>query len=99
MGAAPLAGVRVVEAASFVSGPYAGQMLADLGAEVIKVEAPPKGDPFRRFSRPSARYSPMFANCNRGKKSIAADLKDPVQRDGILDLIRSSDVWITNWRP
>ena len=99
MGASPLSGVRVIEAASFVSGPYAGQMLADLGAEVIKVEAPPKGDAFRRFSRPSGAYSPMFANCNRGKQSILADLKDPVQRDAIIELVRSSDVWITNWRP
>lgn len=99
MSTPPLAGVRVIEAASFVSGPYAGQMLADLGAEVIKVEAPPKGDPFRRFSRPSSAYSPMFANSNRGKRSVLADLKDPVQRDSVLELIDSSDVWVTNWRP
>lgn len=99
MGAPPLDGVRVIEAASFVSGPFAGQMLADLGAEVIKVEAPPKGDTFRRFSRPATAYSPMFANCNRGKRSVLADLKDPGERDAVLDLIASSDVWITNWRP
>lgn len=99
MGPPPLDGVRVVEAASFVSGPFAGQMLADLGAEVIKVEGPPNGDPFRRFSRPSSAFSPMFASCNRGKRSALADLKDPAQRDAVVELIRSSDVWITNWRP
>lgn len=99
MGAPPLDGVRVVEAANFVSGPYAGQMLADLGAEVVKVEAPPRGDPFRRFSRPAAAYSPLFANSNRGKRSLAADLKDPHHRDAVLDLVAASDVWITNWRP
>jgi crotonobetainyl-CoA:carnitine CoA-transferase CaiB-like acyl-CoA transferase len=99
MGAPPLEGVRVVEAASFVSGPFAGQMLADLGAEVIKVEAPPHGDTFRRFNRPPPPYSPLFANCNRGKGSILADLKNPAQRDALLKLIAESDVWLTNWRP
>lgn len=99
MGTPPLDGVKVVEAASYVSGPYAGQMLADLGAEVIKVEAPPRGDTFRRFSRPSAAYAPVFANTNRGKRSVLADLKDPAQRDTVLELIAASDVWITNWRP
>ena len=96
---APLDGVRVVEAATFVSGPYTGQMLADLGAEVIKVEAPPRGDPFRRFNRPSGAYNAIFANTNRGKGSVTADLKDPAQRDEVLDLVAASDVWITNWRP
>ena len=99
MGAPPLAGVRVVEAANYVSGPYAAQMLADLGAEVVKLEAPPQGDPFRRFNRPAAIYSPMFASSNRGKRSVAADLKDPAQREAVLDLVAGSDVWITNWRP
>lgn len=99
MGAPPLDGVRVIEAANFVSGPYAGQMLADLGAEVVKVEAPPRGDPFRRFNRPSAIYSPMFANCNRGKRSVLVDLKEPAEREALLGLIGASDVWITNWRP
>jgi crotonobetainyl-CoA:carnitine CoA-transferase CaiB-like acyl-CoA transferase len=96
---APLAGIRVLEAASFVSGPYVGQMLADLGAEVVKIEAPPRGDPFRRFNRPAAAYSPIYANCNRGKRSIMLDLKDDDQRSRLLDLIAATDVWLTNWRP
>jgi crotonobetainyl-CoA:carnitine CoA-transferase CaiB-like acyl-CoA transferase len=95
----PLEGIRVLEAASFVSGPYVGQMLADLGAEVVKVEAPPRGDAFRRFNRPAAAYSPIFANCNRGKLSITLDLKDEDQRARLLELIADADVWITNWRP
>jgi crotonobetainyl-CoA:carnitine CoA-transferase CaiB-like acyl-CoA transferase len=99
MAAPPLDGVRVIEAASYLSGPYTGQMLADLGAEVIKVEAPPRGDDFRRFNRPPALYSPIFANANRGKRSVLADLKDPAQREAVLDLVATSDVWITNWRP
>lgn len=96
---APLDGVRVVEAATFLSGPYTGQILADLGAEVIKVEPPPGGDPFRRFNRPSTRYSPVFANCNRGKQSVMIDLKDAGGRAALLELIAAADVWITNWRP
>jgi CoA:oxalate CoA-transferase len=99
MAAGPLDGVRVVEAASYVSGPFAGQMLVDLGAEVIKVETPPDGDPFRRFGRPSAPVSAVFANCNRGKRSVALNLKDSDGRRQILGLIGSSDMWLTNWRP
>jgi crotonobetainyl-CoA:carnitine CoA-transferase CaiB-like acyl-CoA transferase len=99
MTAPPLDGVRVIEAASFVSGPYVGQMLADLGAEVIKVESPLGGDAFRRFGRPDGPYSAVFANTNRGKRSVALDLKDRAGRSALLDLVESSDVWLTNWRP
>lgn len=97
--AGPLAGVRVLEAGSYVSAPYAGQMLADLGAEVIKVEQPPGGDPFRRFGQPQTRVSPVFANCNRGKKSIAPDLKSVSGLRHLLNLVTGTDVWISNWRP
>jgi CoA:oxalate CoA-transferase len=99
MAAGPLDGVRVIEAGSYVSGPFAAQMLADLGAEVIKVETPPDGDPFRRFGRPSAPVSPVFANCNRGKRSVSLNLKDPDDRGRLLSLLVSGDVWLTNWRP
>lgn len=94
----PLAGVRVLETCSWVSGPYAGLVLADLGAEVVKVE-PPTGDPMRRFRRPATAYSAEFANCNRGKRSVALDLKAPEGRDQFLDLARTSDVVVSNWRP
>lgn len=95
----PLAGVRILEAGSYVSAPYAGQMLADLGAEVIKVEQPPGGDPFRRFGQPTSPVSPVFANCNRGKKSVAPDLKSDAGRRSLLSLVASTDVWVSNWRP
>ena len=74
-------------------------MLADLGAEVIKVEPPPAGDAFRHFLRPSAAVSPIFANCNRGKRSVSPNLKDADQRARLLRLVASSDVWVSNWRP
>ncbi len=82
-----------------MSGPYAGQMLADLGAEVIKVENPPDGDPFRHFGRPAAPVSPIFANCNRGKSSVSPDLRDDGARAALLRLVASADVWLSNWRP
>jgi CoA:oxalate CoA-transferase len=94
----PLTGVRVVDGSSFVSGPYAGQMLADLGAEVIKIE-PPRGDPFRRFGRPTTPISGLFASCNHGKRSVSLDLKAPDGRAALLELLAVSDVWLSNWRP
>lgn len=95
----PLDGVRVLEAGSYVSAPFAGQMLGDLGAEVVKVESPPDGDPFRHFGRPPTPISPVFANCNRGKRSVAPDLRRASARTALLGLVASSDVWLCNWRP
>jgi crotonobetainyl-CoA:carnitine CoA-transferase CaiB-like acyl-CoA transferase len=97
-GSGPLAGVTVIELASFISGPLAGMMLADLGADVIKVE-PPRGDPFRRFGRPNTSMSPMFANVNRGKRCLALDLKAGKGRAAVRQLLRQADVMICNWRP
>ena len=68
--AGALEGIRVVELANYVSGPYAGMLLGDLGAEVIKVELPDTGDPFRGWGR--VEYSPTFGSVNRNKKSVAA---------------------------
>src|SRR5687767_2706262 len=68
-----LAGVRVVELANYVAGPYAGALLADLGADVVKVEVPPRGDPYRGWA--TGNYSAMFCSLNRSKRSILADLK------------------------
>jgi CoA:oxalate CoA-transferase len=93
----PLAGVKVVETAIYMAGPYAAMMLADLGAEVVKVEAG-KGDPFRRYGRPSTPFSAVFANCNRSKRSIVLDLKDPAGRDLLLQMLAESDVFLANWR-
>jgi formyl-CoA transferase len=97
-GRAPLAGIRVLELATYLSGPFATMMLADLGADVVKVE-PPRGDPFRRFGRPETYVSSLFANCNRAKRSVVLDLKAPDSVAHLLALAGGSDILICNWRP
>jgi formyl-CoA transferase len=93
-----LSGITVVEIARFISGPFAGQLLADLGAEVIKVESPVGGDPFRAWGQDNL-YSPHFCAYNRNKKSLAIDLSTPAGR-GIVDrLVKQADVLIENFRP
>ena len=67
-----LDGIRVLELGNFISGPYAGQLLAQMGAEVIKIEKPDGGDPFRSFSQ--NMLSPQFCAYNWGKRSVTADL-------------------------
>ena len=68
-----LAGIRVVEQGTFITGPAAGMLLGDLGADVIKVEVPGTGDPFRAFK--NGLYSPHFQTYNRNKRSITVDTK------------------------
>ena len=91
-----LNGVRVVEQGTFITGPCAGMMLADLGADVIKVESP-DGDPYRNYQ--GDHYSPHFQAYNRNKRSIALDLKDPSGRVLFDSLVREADVFIQNFRP
>ncbi|NPD14118.1 CoA transferase [Xinfangfangia sp. D13-10-4-6] len=99
---APLEGIRVIELARILAGPWAGQILADLGAEVIKVEAP-EGDDTRRWGPPfithegetSAAY---FHCCNRGKKSVTADFREPADQARVRELIRTADVVIENFK-
>ena len=93
----PIHGVRVVEIANFITGPYAGMLLADLGAEVIKVEHPQGGDPFRAWSH--GTYSPQFRAYNRGKKSLTLDLKSAPGSKILHQLIAQADVLIENFRP
>jgi crotonobetainyl-CoA:carnitine CoA-transferase CaiB-like acyl-CoA transferase len=94
----PLAGVRVVEAATYISGPFAGLMFADLGAEVIKVE-PPRGDPYRRFGPQDPDGGVIFRAGNRNKRSVAIDLATEDGLAALHDLLETADVLITNWRP
>ena len=95
----PLAGVRVIDCSAIVSGPFATMMLADQGADVVKVEPPGLGDfmrigPFRRGNQ-----SAFFMNCNRGKRGICIDLRKPEGRDVLKDLVRGADVFVQNFRP
>jgi crotonobetainyl-CoA:carnitine CoA-transferase CaiB-like acyl-CoA transferase len=91
-----LAGIRVVEQGTFITGPCAGMMLADLGADVIKIESP-EGDPYRSYQ--SGQYSPHFQAYNRNKRSLALDLKSATDRELFDGLIREADVFIQNFRP
>ncbi len=93
----PLQGVRVVEATTMITGPLAGMMLADLGAEVVKVENPKGGDPFRTFR--GSDHSPHFLAYNRNKRSLALDIRSDQGRQVLLRLIRRADVFIENFRP
>ena len=92
-----LDGIRVIELASYVSGPYAGMMLADFGAEVIKIEVPVTGDPFRGWG--TVEYSPTFGSVNRSKKSVVLDLKSGAGKAAAAKLIATADVVIENFRP
>ena len=91
----PLEGVRVVEFAHMVMGPSCGLVLADLGAEVIKIE-PPQGDNTRRLEHAGSGFFPVF---NRNKKSLAVDLRHPEGKDIVLKLLSGSDVLTENFRP
>ena len=91
----PLTGIRVVEFSQMVMGPTCGLILADLGADVIKVE-PPKGDRTRHFKGVAAGF---FANYNRNKRSLAVDTTTPRGQDIARRLIGASDVLIENFRP
>jgi crotonobetainyl-CoA:carnitine CoA-transferase CaiB-like acyl-CoA transferase len=93
---ATLAGIRVVEQGTFITGPCAGMMLADLGADVIKVESP-EGDPYRAYQ--GGQYSPHFQAYNRNKRSIALDMKGADDCEVFRSLVREADVYIQNFRP
>ena len=93
-----LDGIKVLDLTTMVSGPVAAMMLADQGAEVIKVE-PPHGEQMRHLGSPHNGVTATFYSCNRGKRSIALDLKSPAGRDVLKDLIRGTDVLLQNFRP
>ncbi len=95
--AGALAGIKVIEAASYVTGPFASQLLADLGAEVIKIEEPKRGDPFRGWGE--RNYAATFCSLNRNKKSITLDFRTDEGRDVAFKLIAGADVFIQNFRP
>lgn len=92
-----LEGIKVLEHGTFITGPAAGMLLADLGAEVIKIEQPQTGDPFRAFR--GGLYSPHFQTYNRNKKSVTLDTKVAADAAVFDELVREADVYIQNFRP
>lgn len=97
----PLEGVRVADFSHVMAGPFATHLLRLLGAEVIKVEAPERGDAMRNYG-PDRRYdgmSPAFIAVNAGKKSVVLDLKQPLAQQAARRLIETSDVLVENFRP
>ncbi len=95
----PLAGVTVLDLTRVLAGPYATLLLADLGARVIKVERPGGGDDARRIGPFVAGRSAYFESVNRGKESIALDLRDPADREVFEQLLGRADVLVENFRP
>jgi formyl-CoA transferase len=90
--------ITVVECATFVTGPYATALLADLGARVIKIESAPDGDPYRYFA-PDPAFSFNFAHLNRNKESLVLDLKAPAGKAIGIELLKKADVFVENFRP
>jgi CoA:oxalate CoA-transferase len=94
----PLEGLKVLDFSRVLAGPFAGRMLSDLGAEVVKVE-PPEGDSSRLWGKMTAGISGYFNMVNAGKRSIAIDLRAPGAQELVLALVRQADVLVENFRP
>ncbi|HET8746126.1 MAG TPA: CaiB/BaiF CoA-transferase family protein [Ramlibacter sp.] len=92
-----LDGVRVLEHGTFITGPAAAMLLADLGADVVKVELPGTGDPFRAFK--GGLYSPHYQTVNRNKRSVTLDTRQPDDLEKFDALVREADVYLQNFRP
>jgi crotonobetainyl-CoA:carnitine CoA-transferase CaiB-like acyl-CoA transferase len=97
--ALPLAGVRVIEFCNVAAGPFCGMLLADMGADLVKVEHPQGGDSLRQWPPLTGGYSENFASLNRNKRSVTLDLKNPADRDRARELVLGADVLIENNRP
>src|SRR5262252_5433835 len=99
VGQGPLEGLRIIDLTSMVLGPYATQILADYGADVVKVE-PPQGDLMRRSgATKSADMGALYLQLNRNKRSIVLDLKQAPARSALLRLCKNADVFVHNNRP
>ena len=94
-----LSGVKIVALETSVSGPFGSVLLADFGAEVIKIEMPQRGDIARKWDTVANGQSGYFVNLNRNKKSVELDLKSPPDVEILLELIRTCDVFLENYRP
>ncbi|MGB5098217.1 MAG: CoA transferase, partial [Porticoccaceae bacterium] len=94
-----LAGYRIIDFTQYLAGPSATRLMAEMGAEIIKVEMAPFGDPSRAFPYRKHKRSAYYVQQNRGKKSLCVDLKDARSKEVIRDLIRQCDVLIENYAP
>jgi len=97
--AGPLEGVRIIEVGEVISAPLGVMMLAEQGADVIKVEPPGHGEESRQLSNYRAGMAGLYANCNHGKRSIGIDLKTAEGLALLYALVQSADVFVQNWRP
>src|ERR1700691_2613747 len=95
----PLSGITIVDLSRILAGPYCTLLLAELGARVIKVEAPNGGDDARQYGPLTNRKSTYFASVNRGKESIALDLKSAADREIFERLLDKADAVVENFRP
>lgn len=98
-GAGPLAGYRILDLTTMLSGPWATMLLGDQGADVVKVEVPGSGDHTRALGNRSGGMSSMYLNINRSKRSITINLKKAEGRDLLRRLARSADAFVQNFRP
>jgi crotonobetainyl-CoA:carnitine CoA-transferase CaiB-like acyl-CoA transferase len=94
-----LAGLKVVDLSLFLPGPHLTMLMADHGAEVIKIEPPDEGEPVRHVGAMQAGHSVWFRNTHRGKRSVCVNLKDARQKAALLDLIDTADVVVEGFRP
>ena len=100
----PLSGLKVIEVAQYAAGPFAGLLLADLGADVVKIERPEGGDLLRSWApllenADGEKFSASFAALNRNKRSLALDLGDDADRETLHALVNNADVFLENFRP
>ena len=95
----PLKGIRVIEMGSLIAGPYAGAVLAQFGAEVIKIEPPVVGDPLRKWRKMDGDTSLWWYSQSRNKKSLTLNLKDPDAQEVLRNLVKDADVLVENFRP
>src|SRR5690606_14454234 len=91
--------IRVIEICNVAAGPFCGMLLADMGADVIKIESPGTGDTLRSWSPITDGYSENFASLNRNKRSVALNLKDESDRQLAVEMISQADILIENNRP
>lgn len=94
-----LEGIRILDLSSYIAGPFATMLLGDLGAEIVKIENPGEGDPFRSWEKEPKLYSPIFCSFNRNKKSLTLNLRSPEGKEIFLRLARQADVIVENFRP